>query len=316
MKCVFIMCPLDQVVVDKDTSYALMLGARKRGHQVYHVKDGDLSLANDKVFFHALSVTPKEDRLKPFEIEDEIVLAGSDVDVVFIRTDPPFDESYLHTTWILENLPPKVIVMNRPSGIRDVNEKIWVTKYPDLIPPTLITKNKREYLEFIEIYKEIIVKPTNGFGGASVFKLTEADSNKSVVFETLTKQGKEHVVIQRYLPESQEGDKRILLLNACPMGSVLRVHSEEDHRNNFFAGGKPEKTALNERDYEIIEKIRPELRDLGLYFVGIDVIGGFLVEVNVTSPTGIQEINRLENKHLEDDVIAFAEDLVRSQTKV
>ena len=208
------------------------------------------------------------------------------------------------------------IVVNNPTGIRTVNEKIWATQFTNIIPSTLVGRHKQDLREFLARHKHIVAKPTDGFGGQSVFQIKEKDVNTNVIFETLTNMHTKDIILQQFIPESNDGDKRILLLNGDPLGAVLRVHSENDHRNNFFSGGKPQPADITERDQKIIDVLKPHLKKLGLYFVGIDIIGNYLVEVNVTSPTCLQEMNRLNGVELQHDVISFVEKSVDQNQRI
>ena len=236
-----------------------------------------------------------------------MLLSESDVDAVMIRLDPPFDSGYLHLTWMLDRLHSRVFVMNRSQGIRTVNEKLWALQFKDLIPPTLVTSDHAQFKDFLASHQTCVIKPSDSYGGHGVFKLSIEDPNLNAAFELLSENGQKPVICQRYIPEAKIGDKRILLLDGEPLGAVLRVHSKDDHRNNFFAGGKAEATEITKREYEIIELLKPKLRELGLFFVGIDVIGDYLIEVNVTSPTCLQEMDRLYGKSHAKDVIQFVE---------
>lgn len=310
MKFLFLMNPLDTVVMVKDTSFAFMLGAHKAGHDVYYLPLKGITQTQGHFSFNVQKVIPQCVESNPFIVEEYLTLNESEVDAIFIRTDPPFDYDYLMKTWLLDHVTDKIFVMNDPAGIRTVNEKIWATQFTDLIPPTCVTRNKEEYKQFLAAHQHIVAKPTDGFGGQSVFQVKPGDPNTNVIFETLTDNGKCDVILQRYLPEATAGDKRILLLNGEILGAVLRLHGADDHRNNFFSGGKPVKTEITERERHIVEVLKPYLLQLGLYFVGIDIMGDYLIEVNVTSPTCIQEINRLSGVHLEDAVIRFVESKV------
>ncbi len=312
MNFVFVMDPLSTVVMEKDTSFILMLGAYRRGHAVYFVGDGGILLKDGGLQFHAVPVVPQLDPQKPFIEKKKELLTPQTIDCVFIRSDPPFDYQYLVNTWLLDRLPRHIPVINSPSGIRTVNEKIWATRFPEITPRTLIGQRREDLFSFLAEEKDIVVKPTDGFGGSSVFRVRVEDKNAKVILETATHRFSRDVILQRYVPESEKGDKRILLLDGEVLGAVLRVHAPDDHRNNFFAGGKPFPAEINAEDREIVSTLKPELQRLGLVFVGIDVIGGRLIEVNVTSPTGLQEMNRLYQKTLEDQVIDFAEKLVES----
>ena len=316
MKMAFLMNPLGSVNPAKDTTYRFMLGASRRGHDVHFVPSAGVSLVDGEVVFDTLSVTPREDPEHPFVENGPVSLAGADVDAVFIRTDPPFDATYLMHTWLLDHLPPRVFVMNDPGAVRTVNEKIWALQFTDLVPTSLVAAEIARIEQFLTDHGSIVVKPTDGYGGEGVFIVRAGDKNARVIFETLTSNGRVPVIAQEFVPESEVGDKRILLLDGEPLGAVLRVHSEADHRNNFFAGGTACPVELGARDHVIIDALRPHLLSLGLHFVGIDVIGEFLIEVNVTSPTCLQEMNQLYGLQLEDRVIEFVEHQVTSRQEL
>ena len=312
MTFLFLMDPLETVIFEKDTSFILMLGAHTRGHAVYFLPEGGITVKNGKLLFHAVKVTPQAIPHQPFVIDRPVTLSDAEIDAVFIRTDPPFDNEYLMATWLLDRLPKRVKVINSPSGIRTVNEKVWATQFTTAVPPTIVSSDRHDLIAFLQEEPDAVAKPTNGFGGRSVFHIHPGQGNRNVILETLTDNWTREIIVQRYVPDSKDGDKRILLLNGEPLGAVLRMHSDEDHRNNFFAGGKPLAADITVRDREIIALLKPELQKLGLYFVGIDVIGNYLIEVNVTSPTGLQEMNRLYNASLQDKVIEFAEGLIKN----
>ncbi len=305
------MDPLEGVIFEKDTTLMLMLGAHARGHDIYYVPKDGISLVEGKVYFHALKVIPQALAHMPFKEEFSVRLSQDDIHAVFIRPDPPLDEQYITNTWLLDHLPKKVAVINNPTGIRTVNEKIWASQFKNITPPTIISANKGDLLDFIAKHKNIIAKPTNAFGGTSVFHIQQGNTNTKVVLETLTDRYNRAVIVQKFIPESKIGDKRILLLNGNFLGALLRVHADGEHRNNFFAGGKPKPATITAKDKKIISILKPHLQRLGLYFVGIDILGDYLIEVNVTSPTCLQEINRLYNVKLEEKVIAFVEKLVK-----
>lgn len=313
LNILFLMDPLSTVKMDKDTSFILMIGAARKGHRVFFLPQGGMRRLDGKTFFEATRVTPRLEKSAPFEIHETTSLTEDAVDIIFIRTDPPFNEQYLFDTWLLDLLPKHIAVINDPGGIRTVNEKLWATRFTDLIPPTLVSRHKQHILKFLKDHGDIILKPSNGFGGRSVFRITANDINRNALIEQLTGNQSLEIIAQRFVPESAAGDKRIILLNGHALGAVLRVHGQDDHRNNFFAGGSPQAATITPGDQRVIETLRPHLQKLGLYFVGIDVIGDHLIEVNVTSPTGLQEINRLNRNSLEDDVIAFAEDLLKTK---
>ena len=310
MNFLFLMDPLNTVNIEKDTTFALMLGAHRKGHKIFYIPDGGITFREGQLFFNATPVVPQRNAENPFVEQEPLILEETDVHVIFIRNDPPFDRQYLFNTWMLDKLTHRVPILNSPQGIRTVNEKIWATRFTSIIPKTLVSRQKDDLTDFIHDFKHVIAKPIDGFGGQGIFQIKEGDLNTNVILETLTGRWKQDIILQQYVPAAQNGDKRILLLDGEPLGAVLRVHSKDDHRNNFFAGGKPHAAEITERDQEIIETLSPHLKRLGLYFVGIDIIGDYLIEVNVTSPTCLQEMNRLYGKELEDAVIEFAENLV------
>ena len=224
---------------------------------------------------------------------------GADVDVILMRQDPPFDMAYITATHLLEHVHSETLVVNDPAEVRNAPEKLFVTRFPDLMPPTLITSDRQAIEAFREEHKDIIVKPLYGNGGAGVFHLKPGDDNLNSLLELFTQLYREPVMVQRYLPEVRRGDKRIILIDGEPAGAVNRVPKEGEARSNLHVGGKAEKSALTEREKEICARIGPTLREKGLVFVGIDVIGDWLTEINVTSPTGLQEINGFDETCLE-----------------
>ncbi|RAP29898.1 glutathione synthase [Candidatus Marinamargulisbacteria bacterium SCGC AG-343-D04] len=299
MNILFLMKGLETIIPEKDTSLLFMQEAQRRGHTVYFLPQGGCSLTPTGALFHVKRCLCVDKGSFPLDVLDEEVLSESDVDVVFIRTDPPFDTAYLTDMWVLEQLSSKIRCINTPLGIRTVNEKIWITQFKDLIPPTLLSSSKKEILSFIEEHQHVIVKPCDGFGGDSIFTVMNNDLNKQVILEMMTQHFTQYCVIQSYISESKVGDKRILLCNGEILGAVLRVHSAEDHRNNFFAGGTAQFAEITDRDRHVVSVLKPHLSRLGLSFVGIDIIGDFLIECNVTSPTCLKEMSHVMNKSLE-----------------
>lgn len=313
MKFLFLMDPPHTVNIKKDTTFAFIEDAQKKSHEAFYVPKGGISLNQGTVQFRATAVTAQRVRDNPLITGEDAVFAADEVDAVFIRPDPPFDPEYLMNTWLLDHAQDKVVVINNPGGVRTVNEKVWATQFTEIIPRTIVTRHKSDFLAFLQQEGEVIVKPADGHGGTAVFRVRQGDSNANVTFEVLSQKGSVEVIVQEYLPDATVGDKRILLLNGELLGAVLRVHSADDHRNNFFTGGRPEATTVTEKEHTIIETLKPHLQRLELYFVGIDVIGERLVEVNVTSPTGIQEASHFANERLDAQVIAFVEQLVRTK---
>jgi glutathione synthase len=250
--------------------------------------------------------TPEGPHHRLFE---ERVLPLDSLDAVFMRKDPPFDMSFFFATHLLQLVDPtKTLVLNDPRGLREANEKLYALRFPDVIPTSLISSDMNRLKEFMhELGGEMIIKQLDGAGGAGVFHLHAGDRNLNAILETSTWNGRRLIMAQRYLPEIRQGDKRLIVLDGEPLGAVMRVPREDEHRGNIHVGGTVLKTEVTKRDREIVAALAPSLRADGLYFVGLDVIGDWVTEVNVTSPTGIQEINTLDGVKLEANVIDFVE---------
>ncbi|HLJ63567.1 MAG TPA: glutathione synthase, partial [Stellaceae bacterium] len=282
-----------------DSTFALALEGQARGHRLFHYLPRHLRLEDGRLTAAMRRLEVRRERgrhfsLAPAEIRD---LAG--VEVILMRQDPPFDLAYITATHLLEHVQRKVLVVNDPVAVRNAPEKLFTTHFPGLMPPTLVTSDRAAIHEFRAKHREIIVKPLFGNGGAGVFRIGPGDENLNSLLEIFTVLYREPVMVQRYLPEIRQGDKRIILIEGEPAGAVLRVPAAGEARANLHVGGTPVKTALTGRDREICAAIGPTLKAQGLLFVGIDVIGDFLTEINVTSPTGIQEINRLDGARLD-----------------
>lgn len=303
-KIVFLMDPIAKINPKKDTSYILMQAGVNLGHEVYYLKKGGIRFVEGSWICECQRIDPFPNEQGFFKALELVSLCADQIDALFIRTDPPFDEDYLMHTWFLDQFPKSVKIINHPNGVRQVNEKIWVTQFRELTPKTVISRQISDFKAFLSQEGTIILKPCQLFGGAGVFKIHAGDSNATVIFELLSQNGTKDLIMQAYIPEAEIGDKRILLANGVAVGAVLRVHSNEDHRNNFFAGGSAQKTVITANDQAIIQRLAPELQKLGLNWVGIDIIGDYLIEVNVTSPTCLQEMNQLYGKPLENEVMA------------
>ncbi|MEK9657073.1 MAG: glutathione synthase [bacterium] len=305
MRFVFLMDPIETIVYQKDTTYALMCAANLAGHSCYYLAPEGILLGHQGLRFILKEIMAVRGHAPSYKEDLPIILDQDEIHALFIRLDPPFNSTYMTCTWLLDRLPSKVFVCNNPNAVRTAQEKTWLLQFPDLVPPTLIASNCRELLNFSTQFEQIVLKPYDQFAGHGVFSFSSQDSNLKVAIEVLTNRGTNPCILQPFIPEADTGDKRILLLNGEPLGAVLRKHSATDHRNNFFAGGEALPCTLNERDYYIIHSIKETLKKLGLYFVGIDILGDYLVEINVTSPTCLQEMMALENKDLSKDVIEF-----------
>ena len=303
-----VMDPVDKIDIDKDTTFVLMLEAQRRGHEIYFMELDDLFVRGGTVYsrYRRLQLA----RATPhYELADFATGALADFDSVWMRKDPPFDMKYFFATQLLSLIDQrKCFVMNDPKGLREANEKLYALRFPEQIPQTLVSSNMARLKAFMsELGGEMIVKPLDGCGGSGVFYLSEQDRNTNSILEAATDNGRRLVMGQRYLPEIRQGDKRIIVLNGEPLGAVLRVPLESETRGNIHVGGTCVKTEVTARDREICAALAPLLRADGLYFAGLDVIGSFLTEVNVTSPTGIQEVNALNGVCLETQVIDFVE---------
>ncbi|HYG85356.1 MAG TPA: glutathione synthase [Azospirillum sp.] len=295
----FQMDPIESINIDTDSSFMMALEAQRRGHRLFHYHPRDLSLTGNTLTARVRTLTVERKRGAHYTLGDSDLVDLSTMDIILMRQDPPFDMAYITATHLLEHVQPKVLVLNDPAEVRNAPEKLFVTRFPDLMPPTLITSDKQAVLDFRAQYKDIIVKPLFGNGGAGVFHLKPDDENLGSLLELFTQLYREPVIVQKYLPEIRQGDKRIILIDGEPAGAVSRMPQEGEARANFHAGGAAKKTELTEREREICAAIGPMLREKGLVFVGIDVIGDYMTEINVTSPTGIQEINRLNGSQLE-----------------
>ncbi len=300
----FVMDPIASIDIRADTTFVLMLEAQRRGHRVLYVDPGDLSVDAGRVLARVRPVTLRREQGRHADLADALSISlDDDVDVVLQRKDPPVDSAYVISTQIL-SLCRRALVLNRPAGILAANEKLYALHFADLMPDTRVTSSSRELIDFLaKLGGEMIVKPLDGRGGEGVFHVRNDDRNLFSILEQATRFGTVRTMAQAYVPAVRAGDKRILLVDGAPIGAVLRVPAAGETRANLHVGGKPAKTQLDEADRRIVDRIAPWLARDGLFFVGIDVIGGLLTEVNVTSPTGVQEINALEGRSLEGEIL-------------
>ncbi len=286
------MDPIERLAIKGDSTFALMLESQRRGHSLLYYTPSDLAMRDGRVLAHAWPVAVADEEDRHFRLDERRTVELADCDVVLLRQDPPFDMSYITTTHILETLPPHVLVVNDPSSVRNCPEKLFVMQFPDLMPPTLITRSLEDVKAFRREHRDIIVKPLYGNGGAAIFRLQEEDTNLSSLVELFQSVFREAFVVQRYQPEVRMGDKRIILVDGDFAGAINRVPSVEDTRSNMHVGGRAEPAQITDREREICARLGPELKRRGLIFTGIDVIGDYLTEINVTSPTGIREVKR------------------------
>ncbi|HYZ21434.1 MAG TPA: glutathione synthase, partial [Rhodopila sp.] len=307
------MDPIESINIDGDSTFALMLEAQARGHALWHYEVRHMSLQegtarpgggrrDDRLFAQARPVKVAPVKGAHYEFGAPEILNLGTMDVVLMRQDPPFDMAYITATHMLEHIQPKVLVVNDPAAVRNAPEKLLVTHFPDLMPPTLITWDLDAIRAFRLEYQDIIVKPLYGNGGAGVFRIKPDDENLSALLEMHFARSREPLMFQRYEPAVRIGDKRVILIDGEPMGAINRVPATGEARSNMHVGGRPEKTTLTPREREICAAIGPTLREQGLLFTGIDVIGDYLTEINVTSPTGLREIARLDGVHLEQTI--------------
>jgi len=292
------MDPIEGINIDADSTFALAVEGQGRGHALWHYLPSDLTFAHGVVRARGRRLTVQRvmgnhATLGPFE-----TLELARFDVVLMRQDPPFDMAYITATHILEHIHPKTLVVNDPAHVRNAPEKLFVTHFPDLMPPTVITSSRAEIDVFRREHGDIIMKPLFGNGGSGVFHIRPDDDNINALLEMFTARSREPIIVQRYLPEIRKGDKRIVLIDGVAVGGVTRIPAQGEARANLHVGGRAEKTALTPREREICARIGPALKERGLIFVGIDVIGDYLTEINVTSPTGIQEIGRFDGTNL------------------
>lgn len=288
-----VMDSLSTVHYKKDSTLAMLWEAQARGYQIEYFEIGDLFLHNGVPHGLARTLQVRKDEKDWYTLQAPRQIPLAELTVILMRKDPPFNEEYIYSTYILEQAEREgVFVVNKPQALRDANEKLFTMYFPQCCPETLVTQSIDKLQAFWQSHKDIVCKPLNSMGGTSVFRLNEGEVNASVIFETLTKSGNRFVMAQRYIPEIKKGDKRIILINGDPIPYALaRVPQGNDWRGNLAVGAKGKVQPLSERDRWICTQVGPVLREKGLYFVGIDVIGDYLTEVNVTSPTGIREID-------------------------
>ncbi len=286
------MDPIESVDIDADSTFALALEAQARGHALFHYLPRHLFFRDGRVYARARPLEVKRERGNHARLGAAETIDLATMDVVLMRQDPPFDMSYITATHLLEHVHPQTLVVNDPVHVRNAPEKLFVTHFPGLMPPTLITADRAEVAAFRVEHKDIIVKPLFGNGGAGVFHITPGDENLNALLELFTQLYREPVIVQKYLPEVRQGDKRIILVDGAPAGALNRVPAAGEARSNLHVGGKAVKATLTAREREICEAIGPTLKERGFILVGIDVIGDYMTEINVTSPTGIREVKR------------------------
>jgi len=292
IKLGIVMDPISEVKVTKDSSMAMMLEAQKRGYEIYYMEMKDLYLDRGDARANTQKVRVFDDTEHWYELFDQQDIALSELDAILMRKDPPFDTEFIYATYMLERAEVAgTLIVNKPQSLRDCNEKLFTAWFADLTPRTLVTRNDSQIRAFHNELKDIIIKPLDGMGGSSIFRIKENDANVGVIIETLTNHGQQYAMVQEYMPEIVDGDKRILIVNGEPMPYCLaRIPAQGETRGNLAAGGRGVAQPLSPTDKLIAETIAPALKKRGLYFVGLDIIGDKVTEINVTSPTCIREI--------------------------
>ncbi len=290
-----VMDPISEITVKKDSTLAMLLAAQARGWSLEYMELNDLFFRDGICYGRMRPLVVRDDRQDWFDLGESETRPLSQLDVVLMRKDPPFDMEYIYATYLLERAEQTgVLVVNKPQSLRDANEKMYTAWFPQCCPPTLVTRELSRLYEFLNVEKQIIVKPLDGMGGASIFRINEGESNTNVIFETMTRHQRRFIMAQRFLPEIRDGDKRVLLINGEPLPYALaRVPAEGDSRGNLAAGATGVGVELGERERWIAAQIGPAVRDKGLLFVGLDVIGDHVTEINVTSPTCIRELDAI-----------------------
>jgi glutathione synthase len=288
-----VMDPIESIKIHKDSSFAMLLAAQSRNWTLNYMQPHDLSLRDGVCYANASRIRVKDDPDEWFSVIDQQQIPLHQMDLIMMRKDPPFDMEYIYTTYLLEQAERMgTMVVNRPSSLRDCNEKLFTSLFPECCPPTLVSRDAEQIREFIRQHGDIILKPLGGMGGASIFRVRHDDPNLNVIIETLTALGSSFTMAQRFIPEIVSGDKRILMIDGEPIHYALaRIPAVGETRGNLAAGGRGEGIPLTERDLWIASQVGPELKSRGIMFAGLDVIGDYLTEINVTSPTCIRELD-------------------------
>ena len=284
------MDPIDRIDIRGDSTFALLLEAQKRGHSMFYYTPQNLALFEGQVSAHGATLHVEDKAGSHYQVSNQRTIDLAELDVVLLRQDPPFDMSYITTTHLLERIHPKTLVVNDPVHVRNAPEKVFVLDFLDLMPPTLVTRNADDVKRFRAEHKDIIIKPIYGNGGSAVFRIGPDDTNLNSLIELFLTVFREPFMVQQYRPEVRAGDKRIILVDGEVVGAINRVPAADETRSNLHVGGEARPTELTKRDREICARLGPQLKKRGLLFTGIDVIGPYLTEINVTSPTGIRQV--------------------------
>ncbi len=305
MRLGIVMDPIATITPAKDSSLAMLLEAGHRGYELHYFEQADLRLLDGKAFGRSRRLRVQDDLDDWYALDTEQEIPLAELDVILMRKDPPFDMEYIYTSYILERAAEQgVLVVNRPQALRDINEKVFTAWFPDCCPPTLITRSMEDMRSFASRHGRIVVKPLDGMGGRSIFVIEQGDNNSNVILETLTDYGRGFAMAQKHVPEISAGDKRILMVDGKPADYALaRIPPPDDNRGNLVVGAQAEVRPLTERDRWICNQLGPTLRERGVIFAGLDVIGDYLTEINVTSPTGIRELQKYAEINVAADLM-------------
>lgn len=289
-----VMDPISQISYHKDSTLAMMWAAQAKGWEIFYIEMQDLFSENGQAYATMRKIVAHQDENNWYELGDEVIQPLSELNAILMRKDPPFDNEYIYATYLLEVAEKQgTLIVNKPSSLRDCNEKFFATLFPSLTPPHMVSRSKKQLVRFYQEHKDVIFKPLDGMGGSQIFRVKPEDPNVSVILETLTNYGQQQIMAQKYLPEIKQGDKRILVIDGKPVDYCLaRIPADGETRGNLATGGRGVTQPLSDSDRKIAETVAPELVKRGLIFVGLDVIGEGLTEINVTSPTCIREITR------------------------
>ena len=300
------MDPIQSINYLKDTSLSILLAAQRQGYKLFYIEQGDLFLENGLPFAEVCPLRVFDDPDCWYELDNRSAVPLDEIDVVLMRKDPPFDSEYIYSTYILEAAEKRgTLVVNKPQSLRDCNEKVFATEFPQCTPPLLVSRSLKRLKGFLQEHQDVVFKPLDGMGGTSIFRVKADDQNLNVILETLTQYGSQAIMAQKYLADISDGDKRVLVVDGEVIPYCLaRIPSASDFRGNLAAGGRGEVRPLSDRDQWIAKQIAPTLVERGLLFVGLDIIGDYLTEINVTSPTCVQEIDRAQNTAIGDKLIA------------
>jgi glutathione synthase len=316
MKIAFQMDPIENVDINADSTFRLAEEAQNRGHDLYVYTPNDLTFNRGKITAKVRSISLKRKIGDHVNLGALEILALSEFDVIWLRQDPPFDMGYITNTHLLDLIGQETLIVNNPFWVRNLPEKLLVLEFPDLIPDTLISRDLEEIKKFKSEFNDIIIKPLYGNGGAGIFRLREDDKNLASLYELFSDISSEPLIAQAFLPDVKNGDKRIILIDGEPVGAINRVPKAGETRSNMHVGGKAEPAKLNQRDREICSALGPILKSKGQIFVGIDVIGAYLTEINVTSPTGIQELERFDKVNVAEMIWQAVEKRVESSARL